>query len=301
MTERGFVRLHDRGVLSVEGADAEAFLQGLVSNDVARVTERQAGYGALLTPQGKFLFDFLLYRTAEGFLLETEAARLPDLIRRLTLYKLRSKVTLADMSERHAVLALLSADDGPGASEILETVAEGIIVADPRLADLGRRALLPPDAVDRVMGALGLAELPVAAWEKRRLALGVPDGSRDIEVEKGILLENGFEELGGVAFDKGCFVGQELTARTKYRGLIKKRLLPVVFEGALPEPGTIIRLGEREAGEVRSAADGRGLALIRLDQLAKAEASGLPLQAGDTVVRPQPPSWVRIARPDVKA
>jgi hypothetical protein len=119
----------------------------------------------------------------------------------------------------------------------------------------------------------------------------VPDGSRDLVIEKSTLLESGFEELNGVDFAKGCFVGQELTARMKYRGLVRKRLLPVAFTGAPPPPGTVIRLGEREAGEMRSGIDGQGLALLRLEQVEKARAEGAPLMAGATEIRPQEPAW----------
>lgn len=299
MTLHGYVRLPNRGVLAIGGEDAQSFLQGLVTNDVAAVTAERGGYGALLTPQGKFLFDFLLYRTADGFLMETEADRLPDLMRRLAMYKLRAKVTIADVSDRYAVLALLPSDGGlPDRTPALSDGA--ILVTDPRLGELGGRVLLPPDQVADAMAELGLAEQPVDAWESHRMALGVPDGSRDIEIEKGILLENGFEELGGVAFDKGCFIGQELTARTKYRGLVKKRLLPIVITGDAPAPGTIVRLGEREAGEMRTSAAGCGLALLRLDQLAKAEASGEPLMAGEARIAPQPAAWMRFELPAPK-
>lgn len=299
MTRHGYVRLPNRGVLAIGGEDAQSFLQGLVTNDVAAVTAERAGYGALLTPQGKFLFDFLLYRAADGFLMETEADRLHDLMRRLTMYKLRAKVTIADVSDRYAVLALLPSDGGlPDRTPALSDGA--ILVTDPRLGELGGRVLLPPDQVADAMAELGLAEQPVDAWEAHRMALGVPDGSRDIEIEKGILLENGFEELGGVAFDKGCFIGQELTARTKYRGLVKKRLLPIAITGDAPAPGTIVRLGEREAGEMRTSAAGRGLALLRLDQLAKAEASGEPLMAGEARIAPQQPAWMRFELPAPK-
>jgi folate-binding protein YgfZ len=120
----------------------------------------------------------------------------------------------------------------------------------------------------------------------------VPDGSRDLVPERSTLLESGFEELRGVDFAKGCFVGQELTARMHYRGLVRKRLLPVVLRGPRPEPGAIIRLGEREAGEMRSSIEGLGLALLRLDRLAEAEQTGTPLHADATVVLPTKPDWV---------
>jgi folate-binding protein YgfZ len=293
----GYVLLPERGVLSVRGADAVPFLQGLVSADLNRVTAQQAGYGALLTPQGKFLFDFIMVRSDEQLLLDTERARAGELTRRLLMYRLRSKVELEDVSERWAVAAVLGGGvperlglpDRPGACRQL---GDGFALVDPRLARLGGRVLTPADAIDGELEGLDLAKLEPEAYERARLALGIPDGSRDLVVERSTLLESGFEELRGVDFAKGCFIGQELTARMHHRGLVRKRLLPVMLKGPRPEPGTIIRLGEREAGEMRSSIDGRGLALLRLDRLAEAEQAGTPFAAGPTEVLPIKPDWV---------
>ncbi len=213
------------------------------------------------------------------------------------MYRLRAKVELEDASARYAVAAVL----GEGAAERLQLpdrpgacrpLAGGFALVDPRLEQLGVRVLLPPDEIGGTLAAQGLVPLAPDAYERTRLALGVPDGSRDLVIERSTLLESGFEELHGIDFAKGCFVGQELTARMHYRGLVRKRLLPVVFEGPRPEPGTIIRLGEREAGEMRSSIDGRGLALLRLDRIAEAEQTGTPLSAGATEVVPVKPDWV---------
>jgi folate-binding protein YgfZ len=230
-------------------------------------------------------------------LLETELARLEQLLRRLLMYRLRSKVDLEDVSTRFAVAALIGDEvaglldlpQRPGAARALD---QGLVFIDPRLARLGARALLPKQTAAATLSQLGLEELERAAYERLRLTLGVPDGSRDLVVEKSTLLESGFEELNGVDFAKGCFVGQELTARMKYRGLVRKRLLPVAFTGAPPPPDTIIRLGERDAGEMRSGIDGQGLALLRLEQVEKAKAEGARLMAGATEIRPQDPAWV---------
>jgi folate-binding protein YgfZ len=296
MPAAGFVLLADRGALAVRGGDARPFLQGLTSNDITQIREDQAGYGALLTPQGKFLFDFFIAQEAAQLLLETELARLEQLRRRLLIYRLRSKVDLEDVSTRFAVAALIGDDvaglldlpQSPGAARVLD---QGLVFIDPRLARLGARSLLPKETAAATLGQLGFEELEPAAYDRLRLTLGVPDGSRDLVIEKSTLLESGFEELNGVDFAKGCFVGQELTARMKYRGLVRKRLLPVAFTGAPPPPGTIIRLGEREAGEMRSGIDGQGLALLRLEQVAKARAEGARLMAGATEIRPQDPAW----------
>jgi tRNA-modifying protein YgfZ len=296
MPVAGYVLLADRGVLAVRGDDARAFLQGLTSNDIMRISDDEAGYGALLTPQGKFLFDFFVAQEAAQLLLEPELARLEQLLRRLLMYRLRSKVDLEDVSGRFTVAALIGDDvaallglpQTPGAARMLE---QGLVFIDPRLGRLGARALLPKESAAALLAELGFEELERASYERLRLTLGVPDGSRDLVVEKSTLLESGFEELNGVDFAKGCFVGQELTARMKYRGLVRKRLLPVAFAGAPPPPGTIIRLGGRDAGEMRSGIDGQGLALLRLEHVEKAKAEGTPLMAGATEILPQAPAW----------
>ena len=296
MSAAGYVLLPDRGVLALHGGEARSFLQGLISNDVTGISEDQAGYGALLTPQGKFLFDLFIAQEGAQLLLESEAARLEQLLRRLLMYRLRTKVEIEDVSTRFVVAALIGDEvaqrldlpERPGAARILD---QGLVFVDPRLPRLGARALLPKDAAAAILADLGFEEVEHAAYERLRLTLGVPDGSRDLVVEKSTLLESGFEELNGVDFAKGCFVGQELTARMKYRGLVRKRLMPVTFTGAAPPPGAIIRLGEREAGEMRSGIEGQGLALLRLEQVEKAKADGIPLMAGDTEILPVAPAW----------
>jgi folate-binding protein YgfZ len=296
MSAVGYVLLSDRGVLALHGGDVRPFLQGLISNDVAQVREDRAAYGALLTPQGKFLFDFFIVQDSGRLLLETEAARLGELHRRLLMYRLRSKLDIEDLSGHFEVAALigdapaaaLGLPELPGATRALD---QGLVFVDPRLPRLGARAMLPRDTARATLAAFGFEAVEREAYERLRLTLGVPDGSRDLAVEKATLLESGFEELHGVDFGKGCFIGQELTARMKYRGLVRKRLLPVTFTGAPPPPGTVIRLGEREAGEMRSGIHGQGLALLRLEQVEKAKADGTPLMAGETEILPVAPPW----------
>lgn len=298
MSERRYVLLDGRGLLRVSGEDARKFLQGMITNDVTKATPRRAIYAAFLTPQGKFLADFFIAEGAGALLLDCEAARLPELMKRLTVYKLRAKVSLEDVSANYRVAALI----GPGAIEAAGLAPEcgaarqwqdGALYADPRLVALGARALLPHGRAGALLEGLGFAAGRAEDYERLRLSLGVPDGSRDMAVEKAILLENGFEALNGVDFDKGCFVGQELTARTKYRGLVKKHLFKVEVEGPLPAAGTPITLGGREAGEMRSGFDGMGLALLRFEQVREAEAKGAPLEAGDARLRPLKPDWAR--------
>jgi len=292
MAQGKFAILEARGVLAVSGPDRRLFLQGLVSNDVEKVAAERAVYAALLTAQGKYLHDFIMVEAGEAIWLDAEAARLGDLRRRLSIYRLRAKVEIAERPEL-AVAALF----GEGALAGLDLAAEpgearpidgGVVLVDPRLASLGARAIL-----DRLrLARLGseLAQVDFAAYDRHRLALGIPDGSRDLVPDKSILLEAGFDELNGVDWQKGCYVGQELTARTKYRGLIKKRLFPVRIDGPAPAPGTMVTADGRDAGEVRSSRDGQGLALLRLDAI----GGGRTLVADAATLVPIRPDWMRV-------
>jgi folate-binding protein YgfZ len=170
----------------------------------------------------------------------------------------------------------------------------GVIFTDPRLADLGARAFLPRAEIMALAATAGFQSGPIEAFERLQSGLGVPSGSRELPPEKAILLENGFEELGAINWDKGCYMGQELTARTRYRGLVRKRLFPVEIEGPAPAAGTALMLGETEAGELRSTTkDGdRGYAMIRIEHLDRARAEGLT--AGSTRLKPFVPKWMRL-------
>lgn len=290
---RTYAELADRAVLRVAGKDRSAFLQGLISNDVNKVGHDRAIYAALLSAQGKYLHDFFIVGLGDAFFLDAEAARLADLKRRLTLYKLRAEVEIVDASERFVVAALfgegaLSGCGMPPQPGAARQIGNGALYVDPRLAALGARLLLPRS---EPFPMAAFTEGDAAAYDRLRLSLGVPDGSRDLAVDKTILLEAGFGELNGVDWQKGCYVGQELTARTKYRGLIKKRLVPVAIEGATPALGSPVMLGTREAGEMRSGRDGIGIALLRLDVLDEALSTGEPLTAGESRLRPRKPDW----------
>lgn len=283
--------------MRLAGEDARSFLQGLVSNDVALLGPHRAIHAALLTPQGKYLFDFLLFERDGELLLDAERERLPALQQRLALYRLRAKVTITEASQERAAVAILGdaaaaalgLPPEPGAAV---AIAGGVAAVDPRHIGLGVRALLPRGEVEGFLNSLAAVPAPFTAWDRLRLGLGVPDGSRDLVVDRSILLEAGFDELNGVSFTKGCFVGQELTARTKHRALIKKRLVPVRVDGPLPDPGTPVTRGDKDAGEMRSGCEGIGLALLRLEQLAK---PGLePLHAGGATLVPMPPPWLRL-------
>jgi hypothetical protein len=261
--------LKDRAVIAVEGADRVAFLQGLVSNDVSVAVPGTAVWAALLTAQGKWLADFFVLSDGERLLLDAEAAQAPSLIQRLSRYRLRMAVTIRP----EPALSVHAAWPGPPDTN-------GLIAApDPRLPGFAWRLLAPA---------------PLAAtateddWDRHRLAHGLPDGSADMEADKTVLLEAGFDELNGVSWTKGCYMGQELTARTKYRGLIKRRLLPVEVLGPLPPPGTPILHNGTEVGTMRSSRGATGLATLRLDALQDA------LQCAEATLRPRIPAWMRL-------
>ncbi len=287
-----YVPLDDRGVVTVDGPEASPFLQGLISNDIERVTDTRGIYAALLTPQGKFLHDFFVLRQGDGYLLDCEGPRVGDLGGRLVAYRLRADIQLADATEDFRVIALLGGEvpdagfglpPGEGGAAPCEG---GTVMRDPRGAALGLRAVLPRDVDLPFLEQAGFAKGHAADYERHRIAYGAPDGSRDMEVGRATLMECGFETLNGVDFEKGCYVGQELTARTKHRGLVRRRLAPVALEGPLPPAGTPIMAGEREVGEIRSGLNDAALAVLRLERIAAAAKAGEPLTAGEARVIP---------------
>ncbi|MCH6588751.1 MAG: folate-binding protein YgfZ [Proteobacteria bacterium] len=297
MSAAQYAILDARGLLRAAGPDVRSFLQGMVSNDVTKIGPERAVWSAFLTPQGKFLHEFFMTEEAGpgavSLLLDCEAARLDDLRGRLARYKLRAKIELTDVSADHVVAAIfgdgaLEALDLPAGLGAAQPFGGGIAYVDPRLAGLGARAVLPRAGARAALEGAGIAAATLADYDALRIGLGVPDGSRDLEIERSPLLENGFDELHGIDWDKGCFMGQELTARTKYRALIKKRLLPVAIEGPAPEPGTQVTAAGKDAGVLRSSVDGVGLALLRLEHL------DAPLRAGEARLTAKKPDWVDI-------
>lgn len=296
MSDSRYVIL-ERSILAISGEEAKSFLQGLISNDIEKVGPDRAIYAALLTPQGKCLFDFFIAEDDGKLLLDVEAERAAALAQRLTMYKLRAKVDIADISGDFGVAALLGAavlDDVELGHErgTARPFDGGIFYADPRLAALGARAILPKGEAVASLEALGLSAGGSEEYDQHRFAAGVPEGADELGVDKSPLLELGFEELGGVDFDKGCFVGQELTARMKYRGLVRKRLIPVTFDGHPPAPGSAIKAGGRDLGDLRSVSDQGGFAVLRLDKLEASLAQGETLQAEGVEVSPIKPEWV---------
>jgi tRNA-modifying protein YgfZ len=282
-------QLSDRGIVRVTGADAKAFLDGLVTCDLDRVTPAAARFGALLTPQGKILFDFLLAEAPAdaggGYLIDVLKPYAADLAKRLAFYKLRAKVVVEDRSDALAVVA--GWDEAPPSGEI------GIVVPDPRLPALGWRAVVAAEDAEILA-----APVDEGAYHARRIALGVPDGGRDFLFGDAFPHEALMDQLNGVDFDKGCYVGQEVVSRMQHRGTARTRLVPVAYpEGAVPEAGLEVKAGERVIGRTGTAAGGRGLAMIRLDRAGDALAAGETLTAGGVPLRLVPADWIRFPVP----
>ncbi len=286
------VELDQRAVLRLSGADARTLLQGLVTNDVTRVSETQAVYAGLLTPQGKFLFDFVMVADGADLLLECARSEAPALLKRLTLYRLRADVQLRDASEDLSVWSVPGQSDALGlSSEPGHGRREGaaILFTDPRLAALGARMIAP-------RGSLPL-DLPAddpAAYDRVRLHLGVPEAPTDIVPERSFPLECNFEDMHGVDFRKGCYVGQEVTARSKHRGSVRSRILPLESAGPVPEPGTAITAGGKPLGTVRSGRDNRALAQLRIDRWRDAQAAGAVPEADGQTLTIRVPPWVAL-------
>ena len=273
MTDAHYVKL-DRGLVSVTGADSQTFLQGLISQDVDRVSSAQAAYGAFLTPQGKYLHDFCLAKMGDRLILDGEQGRGEELITRLKRFQLRAQVELATTDDL-CVIAVIG--DGAAAALNLSEVTgaarplgDGIASVDPRSAKLGCRLIVPTADAGAILSDLPIAETTLEKYEALRIRLGIPDGTRDMDVEKSILLECNFEVLNGIDWDKGCYIGQEVTARTKYRGLVKRQLMPVSIDGNAPATGSAIYADGKQVGEIRSIHDDIAIASLRLDAVASA-------------------------------
>jgi folate-binding protein YgfZ len=298
MTSARIALLPDRGVVHVSGEDCEKFLQGLVTNDVARPAAVQpktvpvAVHAGLLTPQGKILFEFLVVGSGGGLLLETARDRIPDLIRRLGMYKLRAAVVIEDASDTFAVAAVWDGDLAP--------TLNATHARDPRLAALGIRWLVPRPLLERLIESRVRAGEAVRASEAEyhahRIALGVPEGGKDYPLGDTFPHEANFDLLNGVSFTKGCFVGQEVVARMRHRGGARKRIVIVEADEAL-QPGAEIAAGAAAIGTVGSTAGHRGLALVRLDRAEEANVKGEPLTAAGAALRLRLPGYLAPAQP----
>ncbi len=276
--------LRDRGVIEVAGEEGRAFLDRLLTCDLDRLAPGRARYGALLAPQGKIVTDMFVLDATDGsgprLLLDVPASRAAELLKRLATYRLRAKIGLRDASSDWAVLAGWGESAEPG---------HGIAVPDPRLPALGWRALVPRDGLQDA----GSPDAGEAARIGHLVALGVPEGGRDFAFDDAFPHEALMDQLGGVDFNKGCYVGQEVVSRMQHRGTARTRLVPVRYEAAPPPAGTDVILGR-----TGSRAGTAGFATIRLDRAADALAAGDAIAAGGRHARFAKPGWVRFRYPD---
>ena len=284
--------LPERGVVKVAGDDARHFLNGLATNDIGKVTPSAPRFAALLTPQGKIIVDFIAAEAEPGdgggFFLDCPRALAPTLVEKLKFYKLRAKVTIEDLSEALGVMAVW---DGAGLSDY------GLSFADPRLPALGTRILLPPDLANEAATDLGATLVEPEAYEAHRIALGVPRGGQDFAYGDTFPHEADMDQLAGVDFDKGCYVGQEVVSRVEHRATARSRVVPIAYDEFSPLPGVAVMAGEKQVGMLGSTAKGHGLALLRLDRVADALAGATPLTAGGIAVRVVKPDWAKFVWP----
>ncbi|MEO1207786.1 MAG: folate-binding protein YgfZ [Pseudomonadota bacterium] len=288
----------DRGVVEVSGPDSTKLLQGLLTNDVERLAEGDAVYAALLTPQGKILFDFLVFCKAENtFLLDVTRDHAGPLAQRLNMYKLRSAVTIENVSANYTVSSLWS-DSSPDELKLPETGAH--VFADPRTPALGLR-LLVTLATDWVPGEVQSTPASADAFHRHRIHLGVPDSGHDFQLSDAFPHEAMLDQLSGVDFEKGCYVGQEVVSRMQHRGTARKRICQISADQPLPKSGTDIKAGTATIGVVGSVSGKTGLAMLRLDRVAEAISNAVPITADDIPINVTVPEWATFKLSDYAA
>ena len=285
------IKLEDKALISVQGPDARSFLQGLISNDVEKAGVEQAVYSALLTPQGKFLLDFLILQPENDkpdlLWLEVDQTDSQELVKRLSLFKLRSQVEVRLVEPAKAHFAIL------GQTNDLETEPGWILVDDPRHEELGKRLIIDLEAEPSPLPSdLEVGERDF--YEEQRIKLAIPRNKFDLIPEKTTLMEAGFDHLNGLDWDKGCYMGQEVTARTKYRGLVKRRMIPLKASADVLSVGSNLVQGEKKVGTITSAAGHWALASLTI----KAARSNIDddfaidIEGSDAAVELAPPAWL---------
>jgi folate-binding protein YgfZ len=282
--------LPDRGVVKVSGSDARDFLNGLITTDMTLLRPGFGRFGALLTPQGKIIVDFLIIEAPSGhgggFLIDCPRALAQGLVDKLGFYRLRAKVQVENLSDGLGVLAAWDGDP---------TVKPDLTFADPRQAALGWRILVPEDLAQKAADLISADLVDDAAYDAHRIASGVPRGGLDFIYGDAFPHETNMDRLHGVDFDKGCYVGQEVVSRMQHRGTARTRTVRVILDGPAPAPGETILAGGKSLGTMGSSAHGAGLALIRIDRAADALDAGMPLTSGGLGIRLAEPGDVRSA------
>ncbi len=290
MAETKIALLPDRGIVNVTGEDARKLLQGVITNDMDLIDTQPALHAGLLSPQGKILFDFFVVACPDGFCLETARSKAAELAERLKLYKLRARVDIKDVSSDYTVAAIWPGGE-PGPRPLGDAPLR---FPDPRLAGLGYRELTTLSS-DWALGDEDAVSATQDDYHAHRIDLGVPEGGRDYAFGDAFPHEALFDQLNGVSFEKGCYVGQEVVARMQNRGTARRRIVPVVGEALLPATGAAIIAGDVEIGTLGSTSGTRGLAEIRIDRAAELLQKGEGLRAGNVAVRIDLPAWARFA------
>ena len=298
MSKKISIELKNREIVKVLGRDSRNFLQGMISNDIRKVSKNHSIYAAFLTPQGKFLNDFFIMEFKDHLLLDCEKGREDSLMERLENYKLGSDVTF-QKQESYKVFALIAEnfsmfnlEKKPLGSTVCFDTAVAFL--DPRHERLGLRFIVPEKEGEEFFRKKGFTSATFDDYEKLRIPLGVPDGSRDIEIEKGLLMESGLNELNGIDWEKGCYLGQELTARTKFRALLKQRLIPVKSKDSCPERESEVFFQKEFAGTVRSGIGNYAIALLKIDCLKEQKRTGKSFVSQGKTLTPILPDWIKI-------
>ncbi len=296
MTDTGVARLPDRGLIQVTGPEAAKFLQDLVTNDIAHAPQGTAIFAGLLTPQGKILFDFLIYRENEdSFLIDCSGKQTGDLVMRLSLYKLRAKIAIADRSAEFCV--------GTAWGDYVRASVSGLyaVFADPRYGPLGDRLFLRRD--DTGPDLLKPFPADEAAYHSHRISLAVPQGGLDYTYGETFPHDACYDELHGVDFRKGCYVGQEIVSRMHHKGIAKTRIAVVEAASEIREPNAVILAGDKPVGRLGSADGTHGIAMVRLDRIEEAARQGLGLTIGNIDVTVRQPPWAsyRLPSSDVRS
>lgn len=302
--------MEERGIITLKGPDAKAFLQGVITNDATKVSPSNTIYAALLTAQGRFLHDFFVSEHNGTLFIDCEKKRSDDLLERLEKLKLRSDVTIENHPKDYHVVTFYGQPDTishfglPNTLGTTKEFLDGFVYTDPRLLSMGARAVISWGdesfyrGGDLQVPGLSLTRGSLPQYDMMRIKLGIPDGHHDMPAEKAIILECGLDELNAIDWQKGCYMGQELIARTKHRGEIRKRLFPVKVEGPIYADGDrTITFNDEKAGEVLSFQCDVAMALLRLEHVEAAQAQNQPLKLGTLAkIIPQPQSWMQLKK-----
>lgn len=288
MAVASIAKLEDRGVVLVSGTDAYKLLAGLITSEMADLGSNGALFAGLLSPQGKILFDFIVSNFDGGYRLDVARDKATELVKRLTLYRLRAAVEIKDVSEAWSVLAAWGDN------------VSGDGLADPRRPELGKRIIVPADDASKVIAVSGANHVQPELYHQHRIDIGVPEGGKDYDFGDAYPHEALFDQVNGVSFTKGCYVGQEIVSRMEHRGTARKRVVRVTGERELSSERPQVFTGDQPIGKLGSVHDQDGLALLRLDRAAEASRKGLAITADGVAVKVDIPPWAKFSMPSTE-